>query len=76
MAPLTSQATAVLLVPETLAENCFVAPSCRLVLLGVTEIATGTPDEMDTMALAEADGWYTDAAVTWTELSGAVAGAV
>ena len=65
-----------LLVPETLAANCFVPPSYKLVLLNIMEITTNTPDEMDTMALAEADGWYTDAAVTWTELSGAVAGAV
>jgi hypothetical protein len=54
--PFTSHVTAVLLVPETLAENCFVPPSCRVALVGVIEMTTGLFDEMETVALAEAAG--------------------
>lgn len=55
--PFTSQCTAVLLVPETVAENCCAVPSCRLVLVGVTETETGlADDEIETVALADADG--------------------
>ena len=39
--PLTSQLTAVLLVPETVAENCCGLPSCTLALVGLMEIETG-----------------------------------
>jgi len=56
--PLTSQVTAVLLVPDTVAENCWVLPSGTLALVGVTEIETGVvddADEIDTVALADAE---------------------
>ena len=56
--PLTSQITAVLLVPDTVAENCCVLPSGTLALVGVTEIETGVvadADEIDTVALADAE---------------------
>ena len=55
--PLTSQFTAVLLVPETVAENCCDSPSWRLVLVGVTDTDTGfAEDEIETAALARVDG--------------------
>ena len=55
--PLTSQFTELLLVPETVAENCCTVPSCRLVLVGVTETDTRlADDEIETVALASADG--------------------
>src|SRR5215813_3637858 len=54
--PLTSQFIELLLVPETVAENCCALPSCRLVLVGVTETETGlADDEMETVALADAE---------------------
>ena len=56
-APSTSQVTDVLLVPDTEAENCCALPSCRLVLVGVTETETGLADDkIETVALADADG--------------------
>lgn len=54
--PSTSHETAVLLVPETVAENCCAVPSGTLVLVGVTETATGVGvEEIDTLALADAE---------------------
>jgi hypothetical protein len=44
--PLTSHATAVFVVPVTLALNCCVAPVCRLELVGDTETAIVEEDVM------------------------------
>ena len=41
---LTDQVTAVLLVPETLVENCWVPPEARLAVLGETEMLTVDPE--------------------------------
>jgi hypothetical protein len=38
--PLTSQLTAVFVVPVTLALNCCVAPTCKLDVVGETDTAT------------------------------------
>jgi hypothetical protein len=53
--PLTIQFTAVLLVPETEALNCWVCPTWRLVLAGekLTDTTAGAA-VMETTALAEA----------------------
>jgi len=53
--PLTIQFTAVLLVPETEALNCWECPTCRLVLAGetLTDTTAGAA-VMETTALAEA----------------------
>lgn len=41
---LADQVTEVLLLPETVAENCWVPPEARLTLLGETETLTAGPD--------------------------------
>ena len=62
--PLTSQFTAVLLVPETVALNCSDCPVCRLALAGETETAIAGAVVRVTAADAAADGCATLCAVT------------
>jgi hypothetical protein len=52
--PFTSQLTAVLLVPETVALNACGCPTFKLVLAGETETETETGALIVTVALAEA----------------------
>ena len=74
--PFTSQLTAVLLVPDTVALNAWVWPTFTLVLAGETATETGTGALIATVALAEAVDCTVLCAVTFTELDGAAAGAV
>lgn len=73
--PLTSQLTAVLLVPETVALNACDCPTFKLVLAGETETETETGELIVTVAFALAVDCATLCAVTVTELAGAAEGA-
>jgi hypothetical protein len=73
--PLTSQLTAVLLVPETVALNACDCPTFKLVLAGETETETGAGALIVTVALADAVDWATLCAVTVTWLEGTLPGA-
>jgi hypothetical protein len=77
-APFTIQFTAVLLVPETAALNCWEFPTCRLALVGETETET-SPERAavtETAALAEALDCATLRAVTVMVPDGATGGAL
>ena len=74
--PFTSQATPVLLVPETVALNCPDWPTCKLALVGEMETDIEGGGVIETVALAEAVVSRALCAVTVTELEGTAAGAV
>ena len=75
--PLTSQLTAVLVVPVTVALNWRVWVACRVALVGEMETDTeGGRAVTETIALAVVVGCATLCAVTVTAVDGAVAGAV
>ncbi|MBV9624974.1 MAG: hypothetical protein JOZ14_13455 [Acidobacteria bacterium] len=76
-APFTSQLTAVLLVPDTVALNCCDWPVGKLELVGEidTDIEGGSA-VTETVALAVAVGCKALCAVTVTVVARAVAGAV
>jgi len=75
-APFTIQFTAVLLVPETAALNCWEYPTCRVALAGETETDTAGAAVIETAALAEAVDWATLCAVTLIAVDGTDSGAV
>lgn len=54
--PFTSQLIPVLLVPETVALNCWVWPVCKVALGGETETVTGGGCVIETDAFAEVEG--------------------
>jgi hypothetical protein len=76
--PLTDQFTAVLVLPDTVAENCWVWPPCTLADVGdtLTDTAVGVP-EISTVAEADLVVSATLCALTETEPpEGTLAGAV
>jgi hypothetical protein len=75
-APFTIQFTAVLLVPETPALNCWECPTVTLALPGETETETAGAAVIETAALAEAVDWATLCAVTLIAVDGTDTGAV
>lgn len=77
-APFTIQLTAVLLVPETEALNCWDWPTCRLTFAGDTITDTGAAGAalMETGAVADAVGCATLCAVTVTADDGTEEGAL
>jgi len=75
-APSTSQFTAVLLVPEIAALNCWECPTVTLALAGETETDTAGAAVIETAALAEAVDCATLCAVTLTAVEGTDSGAV
>jgi ABC-type transporter Mla MlaB component len=75
-APFTIQFTAVLLLPETAALNCWDCPTCRLALVGETETDTAGAAVIETAALAEAVDCATLCAVTLMAVEGTDSGAV
>jgi len=74
--PFTIQPTAVLLVPETEALNCFDCPTCTLALVGEIDTDTLSGGSTETTALADADVCTTLCAVMVMVPDGAVIGAV
>lgn len=74
--PLTIQCTAVLLVPDTKAPNCWVRLTCILVLVGEIETAMEEVPVIEILALAYALGSAVLRAVMVTGPEGALDGAV
>src|SRR5262249_36302711 len=75
--PFTNQLTAVFVVLVIVALNCCVFPTCRLVLVGKTEIDTeGGAGVIETLALAVTVDSTALCAVTVTAQGGTTAGAV
>jgi hypothetical protein len=61
--PVTDHRTDVLMLPETVAENCFFVPQITRAVEGETETVT---DSMETVAEADCDGAATEVAFTVT----------
>ena len=74
--PLTIQCTAVLLVPDTNAPNCWVRLTCMLAVVGEIETAMEDAPVIEILALAYAVGNAALRAVMVTEPEGALDGAV
>jgi hypothetical protein len=74
--PFTSQLTAVLLVPETVALNARDCPTCTLVAVGETETDIEVGALMTTVAVAYTEVRHALCAVTFIEPDGTDVGAV
>jgi len=62
--PVADHVTAVFVVPVTVAVNCFVAPYCRLAVVGETLTLTAGAAVTVTVAVALLDGSWTLVAFT------------